>query len=194
MFAKGFAGPFGIAFYPPGPNPKWVYVASPNAVVRFAYATGDLTARGPATTVIPRLAASDGGHTIRDLAFSLDGKRLYISVGSGSNIAEDMSAKTPAEAKAWQAGRPLGAAWGREENRADVLASDPEGRGLRIYATGIRNCAGLAVHPADGAVWCATNDGTTWATTCRPTTRAGCAKAASTAGRGSTLEGARTRG
>jgi glucose/arabinose dehydrogenase len=158
VFARGLDQPFGVAFYPPGPDPRWVYVAAPNSVVRFAYVNGDLKARGPAQTVIPRLAPNANGHTTRDLAFSPDGRRLYIAVGSASNVAEDMSAKTPAEARAWQAGHPLGAAWGRAENRADVLVSDPNGGGLRVFATGIRNCAGLAVGPADGAVWCATNE------------------------------------
>lgn len=66
-FASGLSGPFGIAFYPPGPNPQWVYVANANSVVRFPYRNGDLTARGPAQVIVPRLAASTSDHSTRDI-------------------------------------------------------------------------------------------------------------------------------
>lgn len=158
VFVSGLDRPFGVAFYPPGPDPKWVYVASPNTVVRYPYANGDVAARGPAETVVARLAADTRGHFTRDLAFSPDGKRLYISVGSGSNIADIMPRKTPDETKAWADAHALGAAWGNEEGRADVLVGDPDGRNLRVYATGIRNCVGLAIHPVTKDVWCATNE------------------------------------
>ena len=54
-FAEGLNHPFGIAFYPAGPNPEWVYVANTNSVVRFPYRNGDLKARGAAETVVPEL-------------------------------------------------------------------------------------------------------------------------------------------
>jgi glucose/arabinose dehydrogenase len=158
VFVDGVDRPFGIAFYPPGPDPKWIYVASPNAVVRYPYGNGDVKVRGPAQTIVAKLAADTHGHTTRDLAFSADGRRLYISVGSGSNIADAMPRKTPEETRAWQDAHALGAAWGNEENRADVLVGDPDGRNLHVYATGIRNCVGLAIHPTTGDVWCATNE------------------------------------
>ena len=155
-FATGLRYPFGIAFYPPGPNPQWVYSADTNSVVRFAYQNGDQTARGPAETVVPRLPT--GGHTTRDIAFSPDGKTMYVSVGSGSNDAEGMERMSPAQAQKWQASHPPGASWGSEENRADVLAFDPDGRNMRVFATGIRNCVGLAVDSSSGTVWCSTNE------------------------------------
>ena len=68
VFASGIFGPFGIAFYPPGPNPEWVYVGDTDSVVRFPYRNGDLTARGPAETIVPRLPV--GGHRTRDVVFS----------------------------------------------------------------------------------------------------------------------------
>jgi glucose/arabinose dehydrogenase len=157
-FASGLDGPFGIAFYPPGPNPQWVYVGDTNSVVRFPYRNGDLKARGPAQTVVAKLTASEGGHVTRDLAFSPDGKTLFVSVGSGSNAAEHMAKKSPAEAKAWAASHPLGAAWGEETDRADVLTFTPEGGPPRIYATGIRNCVGLAMNPRTHDLWCSTNE------------------------------------
>ncbi|MDR3513001.1 MAG: PQQ-dependent sugar dehydrogenase [Caulobacteraceae bacterium] len=158
VFVDGIDRPFGVEFYPPGPNPQWVYVASPYSVVRFPYANGDLKARGPSQTIVAKLAADTHGHSTRDLAFSPDGRRLYISVGSASNVAEAMPKKSPDETKAWQADHALGAAWGNEEHRADVLVADPDGKNLKVFAAGIRNCAGLAVNPATRDVWCATNE------------------------------------
>ncbi len=158
IFADHLEGPFGIVFYPENGDPRWVYVGTLNAVVRFPYRNGDLKARGPAESVVAPLAGTTGGHTTRDVAFSRDGRRMFISVGSGSNVAEGMPRKTPAEIGDWEATHPLGATWGSETNRADVLVADPEGRGLRIFATGIRNAVGLAVQPATGELWASVNE------------------------------------
>jgi glucose/arabinose dehydrogenase len=158
VFAQGLDKPTGVAFYPAGPNPRWIYVGEINRLVRYPYQSGDLMARGPAEVIIPKLAATTGGHPTRNVVFSLDGKRMFIAVGSLANLAERMPKKTPAEVKAWEAEHGLGAAWGDDENRADVLTADPEGHGLHPYATGIRNCAGLTLQPATGQVWCATNE------------------------------------
>lgn len=158
VFTDHLNGPFGIAFYPAGPDPRWIYVANLNAVVRFPYHNGDLQARGPAETVVAKLAETTGGHTTRDIAFSRDGRRMFISVGSGSNVAEGMPPKTPAGVRDWEASHPRGAAWGAEANRADVLVTDPEGHDVRIFATGLRNAVGLAVQPDTGALWASTNE------------------------------------
>jgi glucose/arabinose dehydrogenase len=159
IFATGLNGPFGISFYPPGNDPHWVYVANNNSIVRFAYERGDLQARGIPEVVVPHLEDSHGGHSTRDVVFSLDGKRMFISVGSGSNVAESMSKKSGADIKAWEAAHGLGAAWDAETNRADVLVTDPEGHApLQVFATGIRNGVGLAVDPATGKLWTSTNE------------------------------------
>ena len=158
VFASGLDGPFGIAFWPAGPRPRFVYVANNNSVVRFPYAAGDMKASGAPETVVPKLAASAGGHTTRDVDFSADGKRMLVSVGSGSNMAEGMAPKTLAEARAWEADHPRGSAWGREADRADVLSFDPDGKDERIFASGIRNCVTLRVNPVTGAPWCAVNE------------------------------------
>jgi glucose/arabinose dehydrogenase len=159
VFADNLRGPFGIAFYPLGANPRWVYVGNLNTVVRFPYRNGDLVAGGPPETIVPVLSDTTGGHTTRDVAFSLDGRRLFISVGSGSNVAEGMETKSLADIPAWEAGHGLGATWGSEAGRANIVQTDPEGRqALRAYATGIRNPVGLAVNPANGEVWCSTNE------------------------------------
>ncbi len=159
IFADGLERPFGIAFYPPGDNPQWIYIGNNNSVVRIPYKSGDLKANAAPEVIVAKLSNTTGGHTTRDVAFSKDGKRMFISVGSGSNIAEGMNKKTPEEIKAWEAEHGLGAAWGSEENRANILTTDPEGKQpLRAYATGIRNGVGLAVNPDTGDLWVSTNE------------------------------------
>jgi glucose/arabinose dehydrogenase len=156
-FATRLHRPFGIAFYPPGPDPRYVYVAETDRVVRFSYRTGEAKAAGPAEVIVPSLP-SGHGHWTRDLAFSADGKTLFVSVGSASNAADEMPGAPAEGLAAFTAGHALGAAWGAEENRADVLAFDPDGGGMKVLATGLRNCAGLMVQPQSGALWCAVNE------------------------------------
>jgi glucose/arabinose dehydrogenase/cytochrome c2 len=159
IFAEGLRGPFGISFYPPGDEPRWIYVANVNSIVRFAYRPGDLKSHADPEVVVPKLSETTGGHTTRDVVFSRDGKRMFIAVGSGSNVAEQMGKKTPEEIQSWDAENGLGAAWGSEWHRAQILVTDPEGRQpLRAFATGIRNGVGLAVHPETGDLWVSTNE------------------------------------
>jgi glucose/arabinose dehydrogenase len=153
-FADGLNEPFGIVFYPLGPNPQYVYVGETNQVVRFPYKSGDLKASGKAELIVPNIPV--GLHWTRDVAFSPDGATMYVSIGSGSNVAEDLPPQP--DLAAWQKTHGLGAAWGREEWRADVLAFDPDGKNRRPYATGIRNCSGLAVQAGTGTLFCATNE------------------------------------
>lgn len=158
IFAEGLPGPFGIAFYPVDGEPKWVYVGNVNSVVRFPYRNGDLKATGPAETIVAKLTDSKGGHSTRDVVFSDDGKRMFVSVGSGSNVAEGLADKSSTEIKAWEKSTTLGAAWGAETDRADVLAYDPAGQGLKIFAAGIRNAVGLSIQPDTGKLWVSTNE------------------------------------
>src|SRR4051794_32072634 len=72
VYATGLNQPFGIAFYPPGPNPRFLYIGNTNAVVRFPYKVGDLKATGAAETIVPNIPT--GGHSTRDVAFSQDGR------------------------------------------------------------------------------------------------------------------------
>ncbi|HEX7362309.1 MAG TPA: sorbosone dehydrogenase family protein [Bryobacteraceae bacterium] len=138
LFATGLHENFGIAFYPPGKNPQWVYIANTNSVVRFRYKNGDLKAAGSAETIIPKLP-SGAGHWTRDLAFSADGKHLFVSVGSASN---DNDPDTHPE----------------EVHRADILEYTPAGKFEKVYAYGIRNPVGLAVDPTTGELWCSVNE------------------------------------
>lgn len=156
IYASGLKQPFGIAFFPSGDNPQWVYVANTDSVVRFPYKAGDIKATGKPEVVVAALP-SGGGHSTRDIAFINGDKRMLISVGSASNVAEGMGA--PAGGlPSWGGQHPLGASWGYETDRADVMAFDPDGKNPGIFATGIRNCVGLAVHPKTGDVWCSTNE------------------------------------
>jgi glucose/arabinose dehydrogenase len=157
-FAEGLPRPFGIAFYPLGPNPKWVYVANTDSVIRFPYRNGDLVARGAAETIVPKLTQTHSDHWTRDILFSPDGRRMFVSVGSGSNVAEGMPKKTADDTKAWAAGHALGAAWGVETGRADVMVGDPDGKDFHVFAAGIRNCVGMAIHPVTHDLWCSTNE------------------------------------
>ncbi|MEO7208826.1 MAG: PQQ-dependent sugar dehydrogenase [Steroidobacteraceae bacterium] len=158
VYAQGLKQPFGLAFYPSTQNPQWLYVAETNRVTRYPFQVGDVKPRGAAQIVVAQLP-SGVGHSTRDIAFSLDGKRLFVSVGSGSNVAETMSKKTAAEIKAWEAAHGRGAAWDVETDRAAVLEFDAAAPGTAaIYADGIRNCVSLTVQPANGALWCTTNE------------------------------------
>ncbi|MFK0691289.1 PQQ-dependent sugar dehydrogenase [Mesorhizobium sp. IMUNJ 23033] len=155
-FAKGLNRPYGIAFYPPGDKPQWVYVANSNSVVRFAYRDGDLKAAGEPESIVADIPSSH--HWTRDIAFSPDGKTLYLSVGSGSNVAEGIGKEPEGGLEPWVKSQPLGAVWGSEQGRADVLAFDPDGKNRRSFATGLRNCSGMTVQPATGALWCVVNE------------------------------------
>ncbi len=155
IFAGGLNEPFGIAFFPSGDDPQWIYVANTDSVVRFAYRAGDLKARASPETVVPSLPL--GGHSTRNIVFTKDDRRMLVSVGSGSNVGEGIGAP-PGGLAAWSEKHPLGAAWSYEQDRAAVLSFDPDGKNSKLFATGIRNCVGLAISPADGAPWCATNE------------------------------------
>ena len=154
VFATGLDRPYGIAFYPPGPEPKFVYVATPGMVYRYPYKLGDVKAPGPAEKIV---ALPDGaGHWTRDLAVSADGSMIFASVGSQSNDADEM--KPLAGLEAFRKTHPLGAAWGPEAGRAAVLAFKPDGSAMRVFATGLRNCSGLGVQPQTSALWCVVNE------------------------------------
>lgn len=144
VFASGLHRPFGIAFYPPGPNPEYLYIANTDSVVRYAYRNGDLRARGSSETVVPELPGSTrlsrGGHWTRNLVFDRDGKKMYVSVGSRTN-----------DQTQWGSGL-------LEKDRADILEYNPDGSGMRVYASGIRNPVGLAVDPATGQLWTSVNE------------------------------------
>ena len=136
VYAKDLDGPFGLAFYPPGPSPQYLYVATATAVLRFPYRRGDGVARGKPEMIGAKLPT--GGHTTRDVLFSADGKKMYVAVGSASNAQENASAN--------------------ETRRADILELAPDGSGERRFATGLRNPVEMALHPLTGDIWTVVNE------------------------------------
>jgi glucose/arabinose dehydrogenase/mono/diheme cytochrome c family protein len=138
VFATGLKHPYGLAFYPPGPDPQWLYVGSTAELVRFAYHNGDLKATGSPEHVAD--LPGTGGHWTRAVTFSQDGKKLFVAVGSGSNV--DDPDTHPGE-----------------KNRADILVCDPANCTLSVYASGIRNAGGgIAIDPQTGELWCSVNE------------------------------------
>lgn len=158
VFAAQLDRPFGFAFWPAGPNPRYLYVANVNSIVRFPYRNGDLVAGAPAEVVVPWLTAESGSHSSRTLVFSADGKTMYLSIGSASNVAEGIGPTPPEPLPAWEARHGLGAAWGSELDRAVVLAFDPDGKNKRTFATGLRNCVGMYLYPRSGDLLCSVNE------------------------------------
>jgi len=142
VFAEGLDRPFGIAFHPPK-DPEHVYVGAANQVVRFPYKSGDRKATEPAKVIIPDIPTER--HWTRDVAASTDGERLFVAIGSASNVAAEMPEKTSEDIRKHEELYGVGAAWGDEENRAVVRVFDPEGTTVRNYATGLRNCSGMAI-------------------------------------------------
>jgi glucose/arabinose dehydrogenase len=137
VFASGLNEPFGMAFYPPGNNPRWLYIGNTDSVVRFPYKNGDLKATGSAETIVSGIPT--GGHSTRDVVFSQDGRKMFVAVGSRSNV--DDPDTTP-----------------REFHRANILQYTPDGKFVKVYGAGIRNPVGLAVNPITGELWCSVNE------------------------------------
>ncbi len=140
-FASRLKQPFGLAFYP-AKDPKWVYVANTDSVVRFPYQVGDLAPRGEAEVVVDDLSGGGrlrgGGHWTRDIAFSKDETRMFVSIGSLTNVnTENLD---------------------EEERRARIFSYTPEGKDRKVFASGIRNAVGLATNPKDGQLWMSVNE------------------------------------
>jgi glucose/arabinose dehydrogenase len=156
VFASGLNRPYGIAFYPLGPNPEWVYIANADRVIRFAYKNGDLEASGEPETIIEDIPTDR--HWTRDIVFSPDGNRMFLAVGSGSNIAEQVTELPEDGIDSFAADHAMGAMWGAELDRANVLAFDADGADKQVFATGLRNCSGMTIQPGSGALWCVVNE------------------------------------
>jgi glucose/arabinose dehydrogenase len=143
VFASGLKRPFGIAFYPLGNNPQWIYVGNTDSIVRFPYKSGDLKASGPSQVIAANLPSGGqlpgGGHWTRDIAFSQKGDKMFVSVGSLTNV--DDPDENP-----------------KEKDRATILEFNPDGTGGRVYVSGIRNAVGIAVHPQTGQLWASVNE------------------------------------
>jgi glucose/arabinose dehydrogenase len=136
IFAEGLDRPFGIAFYPPGPNPRYVYVGTTKSVVRYPYRLGETKAGGPAETIVANIP--DGGHWTRDVMFSPDGKKMFLAVGSSSNIQNNGPAA--------------------EQRRANILELNPDGSDEHVWASGLRNPVAMTIDPQTGELWTVVNE------------------------------------
>jgi glucose/arabinose dehydrogenase len=138
VFANGLTKPYGIAFYPPGPDPQWIYIGDTNEILRYPYHNGDLKASGKWEHIAD--LPSGSGHWTRAIEFSQDGKKMFVGVGSASN--DDDADTHPGE-----------------KDRADILVCDPANCQLKVYAYGIRNAGGgIAVNSKTGELWCSVNE------------------------------------
>ncbi|HEY0504113.1 MAG TPA: sorbosone dehydrogenase family protein [Lysobacter sp.] len=135
VFVDGLTSPFGMALVG-----DTFYVANADAVVRFPYAAGQQRLTGAPQRVVELPGGGDqlNHHWTKSLVASADGRRLYVGVGSNSNIADNgMEA---------------------EADRAAVLEVDPAAGARRVFASGLRNPVGIAWEPRSGALWAVVNE------------------------------------
>jgi glucose/arabinose dehydrogenase len=126
-YASGLNSPYGLAFHQ-----RWLYIGDEDAVVRLPYAAGQTAANAQPERIT---SLASGGHSTRGLLFNRAGTKLYVSVGSRSNV----SSGEPAE-------------------RAAILEMNPDGSAKRVFAGGLRNPVGMAWEPASGALWTVVNE------------------------------------
>lgn len=128
VFATGLMRPFGLAFWR-----EFLYVGNTNGIVRFKYKSGQTQAAGEPE----KIAELPGGpgHWTRNVIFNQAGTKMYVAVGSASNV---------------NAGEP--------PIRAAISEYNPDGTGHRIYASGTRNPVGLAWNPATKQLWAAVEE------------------------------------
>lgn len=130
VFADHLNLPFGIAFHD-----DYVYVADTDQVLRFPYDPKTSKRIGDAERIVQLPGIGLHQHWARALAFSRDGKRMFVSVGSENNVAIES-----------------------DPRRATILVADPDGKNVHIYASGLRNASGIGVNPQTGRLWAAVNE------------------------------------
>ena len=132
-FLDGVNSPFGMALVGDA-----LYVAASDALLRYPYSTGATALSGRGEKIVELPAGRINHHWTKNVIASADGKRLYVTVGSNSNVAENGIAQ--------------------ETDRAAILEVDPAARRYRVFASGLRNPNGLAWEPATGALWTVVNE------------------------------------
>ena len=130
VFADHLNLPFGIAF-----RDNYVYIANTDQVVRFRYDRSTSTRLGGAEHILDLPGLGYNQHWTRSFAFSQDGQKLFVSVGSRSNVSIES-----------------------DPYRAAVLVSDPDGKNVQIYASGLRNAVGIAFNQQTGDLWATVNE------------------------------------
>jgi len=133
VLRDGLNSPFGMALVG-----ERLYVANTDAVVSFAYRTGQTRLEGPATKLVDLPAGPINHHWTKNIIASADGKRLYVTVGSNSNVAENGMAV--------------------ETSRAAIWEVDIDSGAHRLFATGLRNPNGMGWAPDTGVLWTVVNE------------------------------------
>jgi glucose/arabinose dehydrogenase len=133
VLLEGLNSPFGMALH--GNN---LYVANTDAVVRYPYRQGETRIAAAGTRVAELPAGTLNHHWTKNVIASRDGKRLYATSGSNSNVGENGMDK--------------------EERRAAILEIDPANGNTRVFASGLRNPNGLDWNPQTGALWTTVNE------------------------------------
>jgi len=130
IFADHLNLPFGIAFHD-----DYVYVADTNEVLRFRYDPKTSKRLTDAEHILALPGMGYHQHWTRSLAFSSDGQKLFVSVGSSDNVSIE-----------------------RDSRRSAILVSDPDGKNAHIFASGMRNAVGISFNPESGSLWAAVNE------------------------------------
>jgi len=130
VFSDKLSQPFGMAFHD-----NWLYVANTDSIVRFRYKPGQTAAEGDPEKLVELTPGGYNQHWTRNILFSPDGKQMFVSIGSATNVSVEADPK-----------------------RAAISVYDPDGKNQRIYASGLRNPIGLAWNPATGELWTAVNE------------------------------------
>ena len=133
VFLQGLHSPFGMALVG-----KELYVANADALLRFPYEEGQTAITAPGTKVMDLPGGPINHHWTKNVIASPDGKFLYVSVGSNSNVGENGMSAEDGRAAIWRFERATGKA--------------------RVYATGLRNPNGMGWEPKTGALWTAVNE------------------------------------
>lgn len=128
-FLEGLNQPLGMAI-----RDGWFYVANTNTVMRYSYVVGQTKIEGGGTKIIDLPGNGYNQHWTRNILFSKDGQKLYVTVGSESNVGEE------------------------EPRRAAINEYNPDGTNHRVFASGLRNPVGMDWNPATGELWTAVNE------------------------------------
>lgn len=131
-FLTGQNRPFGMLLLG-----GYFYVGNTDAVVRFRYQTGQMQLSGPGEHILD--LPGGGNHWTRNLIANVDGSKIYVSVGSRSNVDENGSDAT-------------------DPRRAAILEINADGSGMRVFASGLRNPVGMAWEPVTQMLWTAVNE------------------------------------
>ncbi len=131
VFVEGLNQPLGMAI---SPDQKWFYIANTDAVIRYPYQAGQTRLQGSPTTITRLTGGGYNQHWTRNIIFSPDGTKLYVSVGSASNADPE------------------------DPPRATIQVMNPDGSDRRTYASGLRNPVGLAFNPVTQLLYTTVNE------------------------------------